>query len=765
MSDVRTFTRSFAGGVITPELFGRLDLVKFQTGLALCRNFRVLPHGPAQNREGTEFIIETKDSTKQSRVVPFVLSDTVSYILELGDQYVRFHTNGGTVVEPVKNITSVTQANPGVVTSAAHGYSNGQWVFIDTIGGMTQLNGRFYKVAGAAANTFTLQDMAGADINTIGYSAYTSGGTAARVYEITSPYLEANIFDLHYAQATVKLSLVHQSYAPRELVITAPTNWALNTISFATPLANPTAVTLSTPVNAGVGATSLKYYYLVTSLDDNGNESTGASGGPAQNNLFTAGNRNRIQWTIAAGATAYNVYRSQLDSGFAAAASMWAFVGKSQSAEFVDDNIAADTSIVPPLDQTIFASTSNYPAAVGYFEQRRVFAGTATDPQTTWLTKSGTDANMAKSTPLRDDDPIKFRAISRETYTLKHVVPLDDLLLFSGAAVWRVFSDNSDALTPANVTPRNIAYTGASMVQPAVTAADVLFEEVGSGHMIAVKDAPGSRSGYVLEDVSLMATHLFDGHTLRDLSFASGRTKTCWAVRSDGVLVGMTYVPVQEVMAWHHHDTDGTFESCATVKEGVFDATYFVVKRTINGRQVRYIERLRPRNATVLVDAFHVDAGRTYSGAPTTTISNAWHLEGKVINVLADGIVHPQRTVTGGQFTLDFAASKIHFGIPITAQLQTLPLSYQIGGYKNVADVALRVAYSAGFSAGPSFTQLRAFKQRTTETYGSPTALFTGTAPVKLDGRWTLEGQVCVQQTDPLPLTVTALSLGASSGD
>src|SRR5581483_10258065 len=146
---MKTLTRSYAGGEIAPELFGRLDQVKYQTGLAQALNFEILPHGPARNRAGFGFVNEVKFSAKRTRVIPFNFgsgssSSTQTYILELGDQYIRIHTQGATLLSGTsKNITGITQANPGVVTSAAHGYSNGQWLYLQSIGGMTQLNGRW----------------------------------------------------------------------------------------------------------------------------------------------------------------------------------------------------------------------------------------------------------------------------------------------------------------------------------------------------------------------------------------------------------------------------------------------------------------------------------------------------------------------------------------------------------------------------------------------------------------------------------------------
>jgi len=126
--------RSFAGGEITPELNGRIDLGKFQTGLGLARNFITLPHGPAARRPGTRFIIEAKDSTHKVRLIPFQFSADQTAVLEFGHQYIRFHIDGGTLLEGAVAIDSITGAT---VTATAHGFSTGDWVYIGA---------RFHKI-------------------------------------------------------------------------------------------------------------------------------------------------------------------------------------------------------------------------------------------------------------------------------------------------------------------------------------------------------------------------------------------------------------------------------------------------------------------------------------------------------------------------------------------------------------------------------------------------------------------------------------------
>ena len=195
-----------------------------------------------------------------------------------------------------------------------------------------------------------------------------------------------------------------------------------------------------------------------------------------------------------------------------------------------------------------------------------------------------------------------------------------------------------------------------------------------------------------------------------------------------------------------------------------------MVKRNINGSDVRYVERMASRLFTDAEDAFFVDAGATYSGSPATTISGLSHLEGETVSILADGAVHPRRTVSGGQITLDQAASVVHIGLPITADLQTLPLAAGIdnamgqGRFKNVNKAWLRVYRSSGIFVGPDSDNLTEAKQRTTELYGSPPELKSEEIPVMLTPSWADSGQVFIRQVDPLPLTIVSLTLEVALG-
>jgi hypothetical protein len=970
MSNVRTLNRSFGGGELTPEMYGRIDDAKFQSGLATCRNFITLPHGVVRNRPGTAYVNTVKTSAKRTRVIPFSYSTTQTMVLEFGEGYIRFHTQGSTLlagtgaafkssatitstISPTAATVTMTIAAPGVITWTGHTLTAGAPVVFTTTGSLPTgiTSGQTYYVVSPATNTFQIAATPGgtaitttgtqtgthtanapANITWTGHGltagqqvtfsttgalptgitagtayyvknpqtnnfeiAQTAGGTSiitsgsqsgvhtgyltyqvgdmvnvggvnyyckvanynnsppntaywypmpSVYYEVPTSYTEADLFDIHFVQSADVLTLVHPNYPPAELRRYGATQWQLINITFIPNLLAPTGVSA-----AATGGGSTVYNYVVASVGSNGIDmslpSTAAS---CTGNILVSGNYNTISWAAAPSAKRYNVYK-QFNG-------LYGYIGQTDGLTFKDDNITADVGQCPSEFYNPFDSTSNYPQAVSYFEQRRCFAGTINKPQNLWMTRSGTESNLSYSLPTQDSDSINFRVAAREANTIRHIVPLTNLVLLTSSAEWRVTSINTDAITPTSVSVRPQSYVGASNVQPVIINNAMIYAAARGGHVRELA-YNWQASGYVTGDLSLRAPHLFDGLNIVDMCFSKSPQPVVWMVSSSGQLLGITYVPEQQVGSWHRHDTDGVFESCCVVAEGNEDVLYVVVKRTVNGSSVRYVERMASRLFNDPTDAFFVDAGATLNtfnttnktvtisggtswasgdnltitassslfaypattdindaivlydstgvahrititGVASTTvatgkidnafpselrntaINNFWFardsvsglnwLEGKTVSILADGAVHPQRVVTGGRVTLDQAASKVHVGLPITADIQTLPWFAQIdagfgqGRTKNVNRVWLRVYRSSGIFVGQDADHLTEAKQRTIEPYGSPPALKSDEIQVVVSPTWNNSGQVFVRQKDPLPLTLVSMTLEVAVG-
>ena len=641
-----------------PEL-----ILQVWQGAKTLRNFFVRAEGGISNRPGFHYVKEVKDSTETVRLIPFEFNDEQSYVLVFGDQHMRVVTNAGTVLEASQNITGATQANPVELTVTGHSYSTGDEVFISSVGGMTELNSRFFTITSTGANTFTLDGEDGT-----AHTAYTSGGTVARVFELTTPYLQTELETLKFRQSNDVLFMVHPNHEPRKLNRLGAANWTLTVTTFAPNQAAPTGVTV-TPQGAS-GSTT--YEYQVTAVaEETLEESLVASGSTSTGNAaLSSTNFNRITWTGASGAERYNVYKR--DNG------LYGFIGSTELLQFDDDNIEADTLDTAPKARNPFSGAGNYPGAVGLHEQRSVYGGSINSPLTVYMSQTSQFDNFNVSSPTRESDAVTFRLITGQGNTIRHIRSFEDrLFVFTSGVVWNVLPGGDvDAITPTSKKIRVEEYLASTDVPPITIKKNIL--------MVSGKQNRGfeihtllllQTDSYAGSDLTVISRHLFEGHTIKEWAYAERPHRLVAAVRDDGDIVVMTYLQEQQIFAWARWETQGEFESICVVPEGQEDVIYVVVKRTINGVDKKYIERLHTRSFSAIQDAFFVDSGLTYDGSPTTTLSGLDHLEGETLVALADGNLVTNLTVTSGAVTLPNEASKIHIGLSYDATMETLPLN------------------------------------------------------------------------------------------
>lgn len=681
--------RSFSGGEISPSLYGRVDTVKYATGLRTCRNFFVMRHGGIATRPGTTFVGEVSDSSVTVRLIPFVFNTDQTYVLEFGNQYMRVIRNGVYLTETAQNITAATKADPCVITITGHGYSNGDEVYITGVGGMTELNNRNFKVANVTSNTFSLQLMDGTDLDSSAYTTFTSGGTAAKIYEITTPYVTADLSEIKYVQSADVVTLTHPSYSQRKLSRTGHTSWTLTTYTFAPDIDQPdggsgsagsagsnsyryrvtsianetfeeslpgyeatgtiTAITKANP--AQVTVTSHGYstgdevyisgvggmveitdgIYTITKVDaDNftldGIDSTAyttfTSGGTVARTYIridsaaaaSTSNPHTLSWTAEADAQEYNVYR-ELNG-------VYGFIGIAGSNSFEDVGTNPDVTDTPPSARNPFDGADNYPSTATYIQQRLAFANTNNNTETVYCSRTGQFNNFTISRPLQDDDAVTFTMAGRQVNEIRHLIDLGRLIVLTSGGEWAVEGNSSGVITPTDVNMKQYSYNGASTLQPIIIGGNALYVQA-RGSLIRDLVYDYQVDGYRGNDLTIFSAHLVDGYTISDWAYQQIPHSVVWAVRNDGILLGLTYVREQEMIAWHRHDFDGLVENVVTVPEGNEDAVYLVIKRTINGNTVRYVERMNQRRLATgldnIVDFKAVDCCLSYDGRNTNT--------------------------------------------------------------------------------------------------------------------------------------------------
>lgn len=282
---------------------------------------------------------------------------------------------------------------------------------------------------------------------------------------------------------------------------------------------------------------------------------------------------------------------------------------------FSDDGRDIDYLQSPPRQASLFESIGRYPGAVTFYQQRLLLSGSDIEPERTFGSQTGSYFNFTTSLPLADSDALNFKLAGRRVNRVRHLMDLGQLLMFSSAGEWTVEGDSEGTLKPSAINPRTRSANGTGRLAPLLVDRSVLYVQARNA---IVRDLQNDLvEGIKGNDLSVTSRHLFRGYTLDDWAYQLNPTSTAWIVRSDGTLLGLTYMRDQEVVGWHRHDTRGAFENVCVIPEGNEDALYCIVKRRINGADVRFIERAVDRAilpSTDLRDLFFVDCGTTYDG-------------------------------------------------------------------------------------------------------------------------------------------------------
>ena len=552
MARVAVQLTNFTGGELSPRLDGRNDLTKYSSGCKTLENLIVYPHGAAARRPGTSFVAEVANSANKTRLIPFEFSTTQTYMLEFSNLKIRVYKDNGSVLEGDKTISGITKANPAVVTANSHGYSNGDEVVITAVAGMTEVNGKRFLVADKTTNTFELQDKDGVDINSSGFTTYSSGGVSNKVFEITTPYTTAQLFDIKFAQSADVMYITHPSHEVAKLSRTGHTTWSLDEVSFTKgPFQDPNITTTTlTPSSASTG-----------SRDITASAITGINGGVGW--LATDVGR-QIHFN-----GGYGVITARTSATVAVATITTAFTNA---------NAIADWYL------GAFSDTTGHPSCVTFFEQRLVFAGTTNQPQTVFFSKSGDyenmDANLTGT--IADDDSIVYTIASNQVNAIRFMTATRTLIIGTAGGEFTVSGGGTDsAVTPTNILIKKQSNHGAANVDAIAVGNATLFLQRAK-RKIRELAYNFDVDGYLAPDMTILAEHITEGG-LTQIAYQQEPNQIIYAVRGDGELVGLTYQREQQVTAWHRHIFGGIFGTATiTVTDyaNIKNGTRIVLKKS-----------------------------------------------------------------------------------------------------------------------------------------------------------------------------------------
>lgn len=573
--------------------------------------------------------------------------------------------------------------------------------------------------------------------------------------ELPTPYTLATL--PWWDQQGNTVVLTSTSHPPYELVYIDSAHWALRPAQTRPSIEPP----LGLAGTAGAAGTLTRSYVVAAAKDGTYEESkpsapvtVGSCAAP------TAAAPVALTWDAVADAAEYYIYCDPSQSG------TYGYVGTATGVcAFNDTGDPPDFETTPVQSRGLFAAAGDYPSRSGSYQQRRIYAGSTNAPDEVFLSRVGLPGNFGISRPLLDDDAVTFTLSGNRNHPVRWAVALKiGVFLGTDGGVWSATGGGGPKtpITPSSLDAEQETYTGvAPELRPLLVGNTILYVQARGSVLRELKYQQES-DGMEGRDLSIWASHLFERQTIVALDYQEIPHSIVWAVRSDGTLLGLTYIPEQDIWGWHRHDTlHGAVEDVAVVPEDDEDVLYLLVARTIGGATVRYIERMARRELRAgyeATDGIFLDSALTYSGAPATEISGLDHLEGETVNATADGVTVTGLTVTAGAVTLPTAASVVHVGLPITADLETLDLDTAGASIRDKKKIvkSLTVLFdrtARTFEAGPDADTLAPFEAQEWED----DAYFTGPAELSLPGYFSEAGRVFLRVTAPVPVAVLGL--------
>lgn len=749
-SHIRT---SFNAGELSPLLDGRVDINKYNNGCTVLENFIPSVQGPAVRRGGTRFVAEVKNNSHRTWLQRFEFSNSQSFVLEFGNNYVRFFFNRGQLLSGGSPY-EISSPWPIADLTTADGFFALDMVQSGDVIYIAHPNYPLYKLSRLGNTNWTLAAVGfyggpfldqNTDRTVTVYASATTGSvTLTASSAIFSSSHVGALFYLEPADlSTIKPWTAGQEYTANPYGILRRSDG--KTYSCVTNLAPNVGKFFRTGPDKPI-------HTYGTASDGDGNGING-----------TNCERQGIEWQF-------------IDNGY----------GYVQITGFTSSTVVTATvidtlplGVVNLANKTFrwafgaFSANVGYPSSVTFFRERLTLG----KGQKLYFSVSADFENFSAtddSNLVTADRAIQVTISSDQVNEIQWLSSSQALIIgTTGGEYACAENSTADPFAPGNVKIEQQTSNGSRPVAPVRVGYSTLSIQ-RSGRKLFETAYNFQQNGYVGTDLTVLSEHIMQGGVIQ-MAWHREPYVALWCVRADGQLLGFTFNKEQDVVGWHRHIIGGTFSSGDAVVEsltvipspdGTRDDLWMIVKRTINGSTKRFVEYLNAeyRTGDNQADAFYVDAGGTYSGAATTTLSGLSYLEGQTVQVLVNGAAHPDRVVSGGQISLQVAATKAQVGLPYVSKLTMTRIEAGAmdgtsqGKTKRITRAILRLFNTLGAKAGPDENTLDIIQFRKPEDdMNAPPPLFTGDKEIQWPGSYDFDGYVTVVQDQPMPMTIVAI--------
>jgi hypothetical protein len=600
------------------------------------------------------------------------------------------------------------------------------------------------------------------------------------VYTAASPFNEVDMPETDFEQTADVIYYAHLDHNPTKLIRHGHTDWQFVEVSFGPTISPPGGIggSATTP-NTDAANSGNSYFpqpatYVVTAFnEDTGQESRASGTITLTNDLALKRNYNTVTWSAVTGATSYRLYKANNDQSYG-------FIGETTALTFRDDNIGPDLSLGPPIGYNPFTAVNDKPSTITFHEQRSWWGRSRNRPNALWGSKSADYENMDYSRPGRDDDQVTIGLVANKVNSINHIMSSDQgLLALSSNNIFAVQGANDDfisAVTPPRAKPK--IRRGASRLRP-IGLDNVVFYFPAKGGEVRAIGYDLQIDNIKTDDISIFSRHLFEGKEIVSWAYSEKPSSCIYAVLDDGTCACLTWDQAQQVWGWTLLETDGAFLRVTVIYEQGEDRAYFVVRRTVQGGDRYYIERMATELWEDQADACFLDCARSWTNSGyVNEFDRLDHLEGKQVVAWVDGSVvkvDPRGqplVVKNGKVALAVAGKQVTIGLTFTAEIETLPLAIQTGAGWSVAKpqeaqrAVVSVVKSRNLLGGIDIDHLYEVKQREHEDYGDPIALRTGNMDVELDGVTGSDStSIVLQSSDPVPMHIAAVLIEPLQGD